>query len=512
MTQPPESNFLQLQPPFQLIQGGMGVGVSTWRLARAVAVAGEKLHKAVLGVVSGTGLSDIMIHRLQEGDPDTIRVLTDYDPVLASELIDVYGSHVSWPKGLRRRMPPKPEVLVNGTQAMKAHLTRLTVAAAFVEVSLAKAGHGGPIGINILEKLQLMHLPVLLGAMLAGVDYVLAGAGIPHQIPALLQHYSALQPASYKLDVAGTNEKHLMTLDPRSITQRLGTLKKPRFLAIVSHHALAMRLASTVEVDGFIIEGPTAGGHNAPARGKDVDEAGEPVYGERDQPDLDKMRSLGKPFWLAGSYACKLSEAIGLGAAGIQVGSAFALSNESGLTAAVKRALRGKIASRTLQVTTSTTASPTGFPFQVAQLPGTLAEPAVYGARKRICNFGQLVEAYAKPDGSGTGIGFRCPAEPVAAYLRKGGREERTAGAVCLCNGLAATADYGRTVASGPEPTIVTLGKNVEFYDQICAAPDGSYQAEDVVRYVYREEIPVPVTARKVAVTERVVSAVAVGA
>jgi NAD(P)H-dependent flavin oxidoreductase YrpB (nitropropane dioxygenase family) len=51
MTQPAQTNFLQAQPPFQLIQGGMGVGVSTWRLARAVAGAGEKLHKAVLGVV-----------------------------------------------------------------------------------------------------------------------------------------------------------------------------------------------------------------------------------------------------------------------------------------------------------------------------------------------------------------------------------------------------------------------------------------------------------------------------
>jgi hypothetical protein len=229
-------------PPLpQLIQGGMAVGVSTWQLARAVAIAGEKLGRPVLGVVSGTGVSDLMIQRLQRGDPDTLRALTNYDPALTGELLEVYGSSAPGPSGGCHRFAPKPEVLVNGTKAMKAHMTRLTIAAAFVEVSLAKSGHSGPVGINIIEKLQLMHLPIILGAMLAGVDYVLVGAGIPNQIPAVLHNFSALQPASYKLDVAGTNEKYLMTLDPRPFISPGTELKKPRFFAIVSHHALAMR-------------------------------------------------------------------------------------------------------------------------------------------------------------------------------------------------------------------------------------------------------------------------------
>ena len=486
MTEPAEIASAQAPPPPQLIQGGMAVGVSSWQLARAVAMAGEKLGRPVLGVVSGTGLSDVMIHRLQQGDPDTLRALTDYDEELASELLAIYGSSVPGPSGGHRRFAPKPEVLVTGTRAMKAHLTRLTIAAAFVEVSLAKSGHGGPVGINILEKLQLMHLPTILGAMLAGVDYVLVGAGIPNQIPAVLQSYAMRQTASYKLDVAGTNEKHLMTLDPRPFISAGRELKKPRFFAIISHHALAMRLASTVEVDGFIIEGPTAGGHNAPARGKDLDEAGQPVYGERDQPDLARMRSLRKPFWLAGAYACRLLEARALGAVGIQVGSAFALCEESGMDARVKRELRGQIAAGALHVTTSAIASPTGFPFQVVQLAGTLSDAAVYRSRKRICSIGHLVEAYMTPGGSGTRIGFRCPGGPVGAYLRRGGRQEKTAGAVCLCNGLASAAGFGRVTRNGREPMIVTLGKNVDFYNQINTAPDGSYRAEDVVRSVYR--------------------------
>lgn len=46
-----------------IIQGGMGAGVSDWRLARAVSLAGQ------LGVVSGTAIDLIIARRLQLGDP-----------------------------------------------------------------------------------------------------------------------------------------------------------------------------------------------------------------------------------------------------------------------------------------------------------------------------------------------------------------------------------------------------------------------------------------------------------
>ena len=47
----------------RLIQGGMGVAVSSWELAGAVAAAGH------LGVVSGTALEIVYARRLQLGDP-----------------------------------------------------------------------------------------------------------------------------------------------------------------------------------------------------------------------------------------------------------------------------------------------------------------------------------------------------------------------------------------------------------------------------------------------------------
>src|SRR5512146_1331751 len=45
-----------------IIQGGMGIGVSDWRLARAVSLRGQ------LGVVSGTCIDSLFVRRLQDGD------------------------------------------------------------------------------------------------------------------------------------------------------------------------------------------------------------------------------------------------------------------------------------------------------------------------------------------------------------------------------------------------------------------------------------------------------------
>jgi NAD(P)H-dependent flavin oxidoreductase YrpB (nitropropane dioxygenase family) len=231
------------------------------------------------------------------------------------------------------------------------------------------------------------------------------------------------------------------------------------------------------------VEGPVAGGHNAPARGREISESGEPVYGERDKPDLAKMRGLGKPFWLAGGYASpeKLDEAKSAGAAGIQVGSAFALCDESGLRDDIKRELRRMSYSGEIKVMASPVVSPSGYPFQVVGLKGSLSDPVVYGARKRSCSLGYLVEAYRTTRG---GVGFRCPAEPVKAYVKKGGDADSTQGRVCICNGLAAASADGRAGLGAGEPPIVTLGQDHSFIRSMLPGADGSYSAEDVIRSI----------------------------
>ena len=67
----------------------------------------------------------------------------------------------------------------------------LMVVAGFVEVWLAKEGHDGLVGVNLLEKVQMATAATVYGTMLAGVDYVLMGAGIPTALPVLLDRLAA---------------------------------------------------------------------------------------------------------------------------------------------------------------------------------------------------------------------------------------------------------------------------------------------------------------------------------
>lgn len=371
----------------------------------------------------------------------------------------------------------------------------LAVMAAFTEVFLAKEGHTGCVGINLLEKIQLPTLPTLFGAMLAGVDYVLMGAGIPRSIPGVLDQFSRHEPAELKIDLAdaAAGTDCLNRFDPRPY---LGPqpLVRPRFLAIISSATLALTLArkSNGRVDGFVVEGPLAGGHNAPPRGPlTLSELGEPVYGPRDLPDLPKIRELGLPFWLAGSYAHpdKLAEARALGAAGIQVGTAFAFCEESGILPELKRRVcELSRSSGALRVRTDPLSSPTGFPFKVLQLLGTLSDETRAFARQRICDLGYLRQAYQRGDGS---VGYRCAGEPVDDYVRKGGLAGETKCRLCLCNGLMATIGLGQQRADGPEAALVTAGDDIVHLSRLMPVGSDSYRAADVVGWL----LGVPTTA-----------------
>ncbi len=464
-----------------LIQGGMGVAVSDWRLARAVSEAGH------LGVVSGTALDAVMARRLQLGDPGghIRRALAAFPvPEAAERILARY--FVAGGKGADQRFKP---ALMKRDRPSR-NLRDLLVAANFVEVYLAKEGHPGLVGINYLEKLQAPTLPSLYGAMLAGVDYVLMGAGIPRAIPAVLDKLAEGLPVEMKLDVKESerDDDFRTRFDPATVMNGgLSPVKRPAFLAIVSSHVLAVMLARKIEipVDGFIVEAPTAGGHNAPPRGKlQLSEAGEPIYGDRDVPDLAVLRELGLPFWLAGGYAepGRVREALELGAAGVQVGTAFAYCEESGFDPEVKRRVLELSRQAQARVFTDPLASPSGFPFKVVPLEGTLSDSDVYGERTRICDLGYLRTAYRTDDGK---IGWRCPAEPVDDYVRKGGAAEDTSGRKCLCNALMANVGLGQIQRQGaPELTLITSGDDVSDVARFLSPGADSYTAADVIRHL----------------------------
>ena len=440
-----------------VIQGGLGVAVSSWRLARAVSQTGQ------LGVVSGTALDAVVARRLQDGDVGGhVRRAVEQFPVqlMAQRVLQRYFR----PGGRVPGQPYTPVPKLSLRPTVRA--LELSVVANFTEVWLAKEGHDGLVGINFMEKVQMATPSAAYGAILAGVDYVLMGAGIPTEIPQLLNHLAAHESCSLNLHVVGATTTYTLGLDPEALTGGgLAPLRRPLFLAIVSAHVLAAYLAreDATRPDGFIVEGPRAGGHNAPARGRPVlDEDGQPVFGPRDDADLVKVAAVGLPFWLAGGYstAAQVAQARSAGAAGVQVGTLFAMCAESGLDTPLREGLLTELAAGQLKVRTDPLASPTGFPFKVASVPGTVSEADTYDARPRLCDLSYLRVPYEKEPGT---LGYRCAAEPVHTYVRKGGKLEDTIGRKCICNGLTAGVGLGQTRRDGySEAPIVTLGADLD--------------------------------------------------
>ncbi len=452
-----------------IIQGGMGIAVSSYHLAKAVSMAGQ------LGVVSGTAIDAVMAMRLHYGDilGNVRRSLNNF-PVkeIGQQMIDkFYNTNNKIKQMFKFTMPS-----LNMSQEKENEI----VTANFSEIFLAKEGHKGIVGINFLEKIQFPNLAGIYGALLAGIDYIIMGAGIPKEIPAVIEKLTRHEKVEYTCNVENAKEPKKMVFDPSRFGLSNLKLKRPKFLAIISSNILAATLMkkSPVSPDGFIIEGHQAGGHNAPPRVSGVfNENGEPLYGEKDIVDLEKLKELNVPFWLAGSYGTKegLKKALAAGAAGIQAGTVFAFTKEAGFTDDIKQKV---ISSDSINIKTDPLASPTGFPFKVADIAGSLSDNEIYNKRQRVCNLGYLRTAYEKDDGS---IGYRCAAEPVEMYVKKGGREENTRGRKCLCNALMAAAGFPLTCKSGEEEKpLITMGDD---YKSVISRPYG-YSAEGVVKEI----------------------------
>jgi len=463
-----------------IIQGGMGAAVSNWVLAKATALRGQ------LGVVSGTGIDTVLVRRLQDGDAGghLRRAMARFPiPGAVGEILQKYFLPNGRPGGTPYKALPLHQAPMGRPRQL------LTMVANFVEVHLAKEGHAGPIGLNLLAKIQLPTLASLYGAMLARVDYVLMGAGIPREIPGALDRLAGHEPAAIKLDVEGLppGASARVELDPREFwTETPPRLPRPRFLPIIASNLLATMLTRKANgrVDGFVIEGPTAGGHNAPPRGEArFNERGEPTYGERDEVDLAKIRELGLPFWVAGGAGspAALRKALAAGAAGIQVGTLFAFCEESGLKAEYKREVLASARRGTVDVLTDARASPTGYPFKVVRwADGASAD----GPRARVCDMGYLRTPFHQEGGR---IGFRCPSEPVEQYVAKGGAVEDTVGRRCLCNALMANVGHAQVRSSGTaEPPILTAGDDLKGIGSFLGDRE-SYTAADVIEYLTRE-------------------------
>lgn len=464
----------------RIIQGGMGVGVSDWRLARAVSRAGQ------LGVVSGTALDTVLVRRLQDGDigGHVRRAMRQFPiPGVSDAVLQRYFLPDGRPAGTPYKMLPMYK------QTVSLARQQVTILANFVEVWLAKEGHDGVVGINLLTKVQMPNLASLYGAMLAGVDFVLMGAGIPREIPGALDALAEHRTATMKFDVEGlaAGEAEYLTFEPAAHwTELPQPLARPRFLPIVSANSLATTLARKANgrVDGFVVEGPTAGGHNAPPRGEmKLNDRGEPIYGDRDAVDLQKLAELGLPFWLAGGTGSPdgLRAALDTGAAGIQVGTLFAYCAESGVTGDLKQRVLAGVLEGKASILTDPRASPTGYPFKLVEVETIQSQD---DSRTRNCDLGYLRTAIRNAAGK---IDYRCAAEPVETYVKKGGDRADTEGRRCLCNGLVANLGQAQVRSGEPdEKPLLTSGDDLLSMGAFLAGRTG-YAAADVIDYLLAE-------------------------
>lgn len=501
----------------RLIQGGMGAYVSNWRLARAVAC--ERPGETA-GTVSGTALDVVYTRLLQLGDPGghVRRALNEFDSRFGVDvgrrIIQRYFieggktpeahfkvSPIQIPHAVdgRRRFAASDPDAGPVALCLDDDIVELVIATAFAEVWLAKQGHEGRIFINFLNKIELPLVYAIYGAMLAGVDGIIVGAGNPEGLAAACTSLADHARVLHSLPVlyAGSGEEFVLAFDPKDVAGGAlaqKPLRRPAFLAIASLDPLVQALAasSSQAPDGFIIEHHTAGGHNASPTGPlKRDASGQPIYGERDEPDLTAIHGVGLPYWMAGGYGSRdgLQRAMAMGATGVQVGSAFALAEESGMKPEYRSSILQNLREGTSEeeLVKTSLVSPTGFPFKVVQLEGTLSDGEVFQARRRTCDIGLLQQiGLTTPDEYGNRTLFqRCPAGPIAPYVERRGLERNTEERRCLCNGLLACVGLGqvRRAEDGweEEPAIVTLGNHLDGVRRLSRQGQVHYHAQDVV-------------------------------
>lgn len=430
----------------RLIQAGMGIHISSAKLANSTARLGA------LGVVSGAALRHIVLEDIRANDEETIAITQQFP------ITHFVEEALSFMPGGRKHNRPVP---VDTPEPRYSALPRrLSAVAAFVEVMRARRGHRGKVGINIMWKCPLTVLPSIYGAMLAGVDALLCGAGVPMELPDIVAKIRAGINMEY-LPLTGTETHARMDIADDDSGAFLQQFKVPKMIPILSNFAFAKRLLDTWEKKysaspfAFVLENHAAGGHNAPPRNKST-------FSEQDDIEtyFEKVLALGIPVYAAGNFDGggtreEFESWIAKGAYGLQIGSRFALCEESGMRDDLRQQILQKNQQKALEIKTDMVASPTGYPIKIAQLPGTISDEAIHQARKRVCNKKYLVRSHfqEQPDGSRKET-YICAAMSPEEYSRLGGDPAETEGKVCLCNGLLSTAGYYQDV----ENAVVTLG------------------------------------------------------
>ena len=215
---------------------------------------------------------------------------------------------------------------------------------------------------------------------------------------------------------------------------------------------------SNGRVDGFVVELPVAGGHNAPPRGQvTLNSRGEPIYGLRDERTCS-IADIGLPFCLAGGYASPegLARAQGRAPAAFR----WAPSSPSARNPASPRTPRETHA----LVATMPPASspirwppPPAFPSKSSKCPAhSPTPPFICGSRLRP----RLLRS-ALPTRRRHGR-LPLPGRTPRRLRQEGRRHRRHGRPQVFCNGLFGTLGMGGFAADGSaEPAIMISGDDI---------------------------------------------------
>ena len=326
-----------------IIQGGMGIGISNFRLAGTVAKEGG------LGVLSSAGLDRIVGER--HGRRFKAREAAAQDVIDAKAIAD-----------------------------------------------------GGPIGMNVMVAVINQYEDSVLGSMDGGVDVIISGAGLPMALPEIVKSHPR------------KNEVAIVPI-----------LSSGRAVDVV----LRRWSRTGIMPDGIVVEGPLAGGHIA---WKTREDAKDPKHNLDVLVDevLQVLKKWDLPipvFAAGGVYTHEdIQKYLKMGCAGVQMGTRFLATHESGANNEYRRLLIEateddiELADRP--------GSPCGMLFRVLK-KSPFYQEALAQTRPPKCDKGYLLNK-----------GY-CPSK------------EDNVKTFCICNGLLAATNCNKN-----EKDLYTVGQN----------------------------------------------------
>lgn len=341
-------NYLTLKTP--VIQGGMGIGLSSYTLAGAVAKEGG------MGVLSSAALDRIVTRR--------------------------HGKKF------------------NARQA-----------AAQDVIDAKKLGDGGVVGMNIMVALFNQYEDSVLGSMDGGVDAIISGAGLPMALPEIAATHPRVNDVAL-IPIVSSGRAMEIICKRWSRSQRLP--------------------------DAVVVEGPLAGGHIA-WRKEEEALAPENKLENLLAEVLEVAKNYGNiPVVAAGGVYTHedIKKYLDMGCAGVQMGTRFLATYESGANQEYKQMLV-ECKEEDIELATKP-GSPCGMIFRVLK-NAPFYQEALQRARAPKCDKGYLLNK------------GHCPSK----Y-----ENEKT---FCICNGLLSSINL-----NGPqEKNLYTVGQNAHRIDRI---------------------------------------------